>query len=72
MARLTKKQMEEQVTVTCYRKTETMTRGEALAFYQEGMMGCDPGSSECERYTTIFCRLMDGLTVVTDDIDAEF
>ena len=72
MARLTKKQMAEQVTVTCYRQTKTITRGEALAFYQEGMMCCDPGSSECERYTTIVCRLMDGLTEVTDDIDAEY
>ena len=67
MARLTKKQMAEQVRVTCYRKTETMTRGEALAYYQEGMMCCDPGSSECQRYTTIVCRLMDGLTEVSDE-----
>lgn len=67
MARLTKKQMAEQVTVTCYRKKKTMTRGEALAYYQEGMMCCDPGSSECQRYTTIVCRLMDGLTEVSDE-----
>ena len=67
MARLTKKQMAEQVRVTCYRKTETMTRREALKFYQEGMMCCDPGSSECRRYTTIVCRLMSGATEVSDE-----
>ena len=70
MARLTKIQMAEQVRVTCYRKTETMTRRDALKFYQEGMMCCDAGSSEYERYSTIYWRLMDGLTEVTDDIDA--
>lgn len=69
---MTKKQMDEQVRVTCYRKTETMTRRQALKRYQEGMMCCDPGSSECERYTTIVCRLMAGLTEVTDDIDAPY
>lgn len=67
MARLTKKQMDEQVRVTCYRKTKTMTRREALKFYQDGMMSCDPCSSECERYTTIVCRLMDGLTEASDE-----
>lgn len=70
MARLTKRQMDEQVKVTCYRKTETMTRRKALKEYEEGMRCCDPGSSEYERYSTIYWRLMDGLTEVTDDIDA--
>ena len=69
MARLTKKQMAEQVTVTCYRQTETMTRKEAIDFYREGMMSCDPGSSECGRYTSIFFQLMEGLTEVTDEIE---
>lgn len=72
MARLTRQQMVEQVTVTCYRQTETMTRREALAKYKEGMQCCDPGSSEHERYETIYWRLMDGLTKVTDNIDAEY
>ena len=69
MARLTKKQMAEQVTVTCYRQTEKMTRKEAVKFYMDGMMGCDPGSSECARYTSIYFQLLDGLTEVTDEID---
>ena len=69
MARLTKKQMDEQVSVTCYRHKETMTRRKALKKYEEGMRCCDPGSSEYERYSTIYWRLMDGLTEVTDNID---
>lgn len=69
MARLTKEQLAEQVTVTCYRKTETMTREKALDFYTESMMCCDPGSSECERYVTICNQLMAGLHEVTDEVD---
>ena len=72
MAKLTKQQMDEQVTVTCYRQKETMTRRKALKEYREGMACCDPGSSEYERYSTIYWRLMDGLNEVTDDIDAPF
>ncbi len=67
MARLTKKQMDEQVTVTCYRQKETMTRRKALEEYEEGMACCDPGSSEYCRYSTIYWRLMDGLTEVDDN-----
>ena len=72
MTDLSASKLAEQVTVTCYRQTKTMTRGEAIAFYSEGMQCCDPGSSEHERYETIYWRLLEGLTVVTDDIDAEF
>ena len=67
MAGLTKRQLEEQVKVTCYRETETMKRRDAIAYYQEGMLSCDPGSSECERYTTIFCQLLEGRMVCSDE-----
>ena len=67
MARLTKKQMDEQVTVTCYRETEKMKRRDAIDFYEEGMMSVDPGSSECERYTTIYCQLMEGCMHCSDE-----
>ena len=60
MARLTKKQLSEQVTITCYRNTEKMKRSNALKYYRQGIMCCDPGSSECERYTTIYFQLLDG------------
>ena len=67
MAKLTARKMNEQVKVTCYRQTETMTRKEAIAYYQEGMMCCDPGSSECGRYTTIVCQLLAGFMEVSDE-----
>lgn len=66
--KLTKEQMNEKVTITCYRKTDTMTRREALDFYAEGMMCCDAGSSECARYATICNQLMAGFKVVSDEV----
>lgn len=65
MKQFTKKQLKEQVRVTCYGKTETMTREEAIDEYYEGMMCCD--GSEAERYQTIYCQLMEGLTDVSDE-----
>lgn len=58
--------MKQQVTITCYGETETMTRKKALEKYFEGMLYCD--GSEQERYTTIYLQLMEGLTNVTDEI----
>ena len=63
---LTEAQMREKVTITCYRETETMTRRKAIRFYRTGMMSCDPGSSECERYTTIYCQLTSGCMECSD------
>lgn len=51
--------------MTCYGKAETMTREEAIDEYYEGMMCCD--GSEAERYQTIYCQLMEGLTDVSDE-----
>lgn len=64
MKRFTKKQLQEKVKVTCYNQTETMTRGEAIDEYYEGMMCCD--GSERERYTKIYYELMEGYTEVSD------
>ena len=66
MKRLTKKQLDEKVKITCYRQTETMTRRDAIEEYYEGMMCCD--GSEAERYTTIYCQLMEGLKVCSDEV----
>lgn len=63
MARLN---MNEKVQVTCYRKTKTMTRKQAIKEFYEGMLCCE--GSEGERYTTIYLQLMEGLTNVTDEI----
>jgi len=60
----TRKQLARQVTVTCYGKKETMTRKEALDKYYEGMMCCE--GSERDRYVTVYCQLMEGLTDVDD------
>lgn len=68
MARLSKQQLAEKVRITCYRKTETMTRKKAINYYQEGIVCCDPGSSECERYTTIVSQLLEGKTEVSDQV----
>lgn len=65
MIHFTKKQLAEQVTVTCNRKTEKMTRGKAIDEFFEGMMCCD--GSEAERYQTIYCQLMEGMTLVSDE-----
>lgn len=64
MKHFTKKQLQEEVTVTCYNETEKMTRGKAIDFYFEGMMCCE--GSEGERYKTIYCQLMEGKTNVSD------
>lgn len=64
MKGLTKKQMNEKVKVTCYGQTEVMTRKEAIDEYYEGMLCCD--GSEAERYTTIYCQLMEGCMECSD------
>ena len=64
MKQFTKKQLKEKVSVTCYNKTKTMTRGEAISMYYEGMLCCE--GSEGERYTNIYWQLMEGFTKVSD------
>ena len=59
----TKKDM---VTIICYRKKERMERKEALAKYLEGMMCCD--GSERDRYTNIYCQLIEGRTLCSDEL----
>lgn len=55
----------DKVKITCYGRTETMERKEALRFYRE----CAEGSegSERDRYVSILFGLMDGLNEVTDE-----
>lgn len=65
MTRLTKKQLNETVTITCYGKTEQRKRGEAMDFYLEGARCCD--GCEAERYFNIYCDLIDGLMVCSDE-----
>lgn len=55
------------VEVTCYGKTKTYTRKEAMEHFLEGMM-CSEGA-ERERYTRIYCALSAGLNKVSDGED---
>ena len=66
MTDLSVSKLNEQVEVTCYRKTEKMTRREAITKFYEGMK-CSDGS-EHERYETIFFQLMEGRMTASDEI----
>lgn len=55
----------EIVEVTCYGRTKTYTRNQALQKFLEAMMCCE--GAERERYTRIFCALSAGFTKVTDE-----
>lgn len=60
------------VTVTCYGETTVFPSAKkAIAHFKEGMMYCDPYSSEHERYEMIVARLQSGETEVNDDLDNE-
>lgn len=62
--KLTKKQLAEQVKILCYNKWETMTRKEGIEKYYEAMICCE--GSEAERYTNIYCQLIEGAKVAYD------
>lgn len=58
--------LKEPVTITCYGKTETLTRRGGLEKFYKGMK-CSEGA-EHERYETIFFQLLEGHTEVSDEI----
>lgn len=66
MDRLSKRKLDEKVTVTCYNQTETMTRRKALEEYYEAMIWTE--GAEHERYETIFFQLMAGKKACSDQI----
>ena len=53
------------VKVTCYGRTETLTRNEALRKYSEAILGSD--GSERDRYAQIVAELVDGWSTVSDE-----
>lgn len=61
---LSKRKLNETVSVTCYGKTREMKRGDAIEHYYDGM--CCSEGSEHERYERIFFQLLDGFFVCTD------
>lgn len=63
------KNMKKQIKVTCYNKDYFFdSRKKAIAHFKEGMMWCDPYSSEHERYEMIVDQLKNGQMVATDNI----
>ena len=54
----------DMVKITCYGKTETMERSNAMKFYREAADWSE--GSERERYVNILFGLMDGLSEVDD------
>jgi len=64
MIKFTRKELNQMVSVTCYGKTERMTRARALEKYSEGASVCD--GSEAERYSNIVMQLLDGETECYD------
>lgn len=64
MKKLTRKQLKETVTITCYNQTEKMKRKDAIDFYLEGMIACE--GSEAERYANIYLQLLEGQMVCKD------
>lgn len=58
----------DSVTVVCYGKTESWDeRRDAERFYLEAMSNSE--GSECERYTNIYCALINGEKICKDGVD---
>ena len=55
----------DMVKITCYGKTEMMTRAEAINLYMGGVAFCE--GSERDRYTNILIGLLNGDTEVSDE-----
>lgn len=58
--------MDDLIIIKCYNKVETKKRSEAISFYYEALSGCDPSSSEADRYCSIIAGLEAGKTKVND------
>ena len=54
----------DMVTITCYGKTETMNRSDAINLYTQGVLACE--GAECERYANILGQLLIGQKECSD------
>jgi len=63
---LKQSKLNEQVEITCYNQTETMTRRQGLEKYYDCMKNSE--GCEHERYETIFFQLLEGYKKVSDEI----
>ena len=58
----------DSVTTVCYGEKKVWdSRKEAADFFLEAIAGSE--GAECERYTTIYTKLIEGLAVCSDDAD---
>lgn len=57
--------MNDLVTITCYRTTETRTRSDAIGFYYACVLTCE--GAERDRYADILSALIAGETVINAD-----
>lgn len=58
----------DSVKTICYGKEEVWdSRKDAADFFLQAIAGSE--GSECERYTTIYAKLIEGLEVCSDDVD---
>ncbi len=58
----------DSVTIVCYGEKKVWdSRKEAADFFLEAIAGSE--GAECERYTTIYAKLIEGLAVCSDDAD---
>ena len=62
---------EDIVKINCYYKEKEMPREQAIKFYMNCLLGCDPQSSEAGRYVCVLQGLQSGLKVVFDDMDEQ-
>lgn len=61
--------MEKNVVVVCYGKKHYFdTISKAVRYFEDGMMSCDPFSSEWARYGNIVLELKSGKNFVDGDV----
>ena len=61
------KKLDTVTTICCREKKVWDSRKEAADFFLEAIAGSE--GAECERYTTIYTKLVSGLEVCSDDAD---
>ncbi len=58
----------DSVTTICYGEKRVWdSRTEAANFFLQGIAGSE--GAECERYTTIYAKLIEGLDICSDDVE---
>jgi len=63
--KLTKKQLDEIVTIKCYWTEEKMKRRDAIDFYFDAAVNCE--GAERDRYFNVYCDLIYGEMYCCDE-----